>query len=123
MAFRRFTAVLAAVALFAASATPSAGQATAALLQRAAAEFQPIKQASSLGAEDMVVTHLLHLAGIDMAQLVGADHRAQAERRGHAPHAAGAAVGRCRVGHVGLCRWQQPAAGQRLHDADGPMPS
>jgi phosphoadenosine phosphosulfate reductase len=33
---------------------------TVALLQRAAAEFQPLTQASSLGPEDMVITHLLH---------------------------------------------------------------
>ncbi|MDP2262997.1 MAG: phosphoadenylyl-sulfate reductase [Hydrogenophaga sp.] len=35
-----------------------------ALLQRAAAEYPRLTQASSLGAEDMVVTHLTHLAGI-----------------------------------------------------------
>ena len=33
---------------------------TVTLLQRAAAEFQPLCQASSLGPEDMVITHLLH---------------------------------------------------------------
>jgi len=33
---------------------------TEALLQRAAAEFQPLKQASSLGAEDVVITHILN---------------------------------------------------------------
>ena len=36
-----------------------------ALLQRVAAMHQPLTQASSLGVEDMVVTHLLHLAGIN----------------------------------------------------------
>jgi phosphoadenosine phosphosulfate reductase len=36
-----------------------------ALLQRAAAEHPSLTQASSLGAEDMVVTHLIHQAGID----------------------------------------------------------
>jgi phosphoadenosine phosphosulfate reductase len=35
-----------------------------ALLQRAAREHPLLTQASSLGAEDMVVTHLVHLAGI-----------------------------------------------------------
>ncbi|WP_439113278.1 phosphoadenylyl-sulfate reductase [Hydrogenophaga sp.] len=35
-----------------------------ALLQRAAGEYPTLTQASSLGAEDMVVTHLIHLAGI-----------------------------------------------------------
>ena len=33
---------------------------TQALLQHAAAEFQPLTQASSLGAEDVVITHLIH---------------------------------------------------------------
>jgi len=33
---------------------------TVVVLQRAAAEFQPLTQASSLGPEDMVITHLLH---------------------------------------------------------------
>jgi phosphoadenosine phosphosulfate reductase len=33
---------------------------TQALLQRAAAEFSPVTQASSLGAEDVVITHLIH---------------------------------------------------------------
>lgn len=33
---------------------------TAAVLQQAAAKFQPLCQASSLGPEDMVITHLLH---------------------------------------------------------------
>ena len=35
-----------------------------ALLQRAAGEYPTLTQASSLGAEDMVVTHLIHMAGI-----------------------------------------------------------
>jgi phosphoadenosine phosphosulfate reductase len=39
--------------------------ATAAVLREASALYQPITQASSLGAEDMVVTHLLHTLGID----------------------------------------------------------
>jgi phosphoadenosine phosphosulfate reductase len=38
--------------------------ASMALLQRAAAEHPKLTQASSLGAEDMVVTHLIHQAGI-----------------------------------------------------------
>ena len=38
--------------------------ASIALLQRAAAQHPALTQASSLGAEDMVVTHLIHLAGI-----------------------------------------------------------
>jgi phosphoadenosine phosphosulfate reductase len=33
---------------------------TKALLQRAAAQFSPLTQASSLGAEDVVITHLIH---------------------------------------------------------------
>ncbi len=36
---------------------------TEALLRRAGREFQPLTQASSLGAEDMVITHLLHATG------------------------------------------------------------
>lgn len=36
-----------------------------ALLQSAADDYSPLTQASSLGAEDMVVTHLLEEAGID----------------------------------------------------------
>ena len=35
-----------------------------ALLLRAAGEYPTLTQASSLGAEDMVVTHLIHMAGI-----------------------------------------------------------
>ncbi len=36
-----------------------------ALLKRVAADNKALTQASSLGVEDMVVTHLIHLAGID----------------------------------------------------------
>jgi phosphoadenosine phosphosulfate reductase len=39
--------------------------ASQALLQSAAAQYAPLTQASSLGAEDMVVTHLLHDTGIE----------------------------------------------------------
>ncbi|MDD0809419.1 phosphoadenylyl-sulfate reductase [Curvibacter sp. RS43] len=38
--------------------------ASLALLQQAVAEFQPLTQASSLGVEDMVITELLHQAGV-----------------------------------------------------------
>ena len=41
-----------------------------ALLQRAAAEYPILTQASSLGAEDIVVTHLIHLAGISSGVFV-----------------------------------------------------
>ncbi len=41
-----------------------------ALLQQAAREHTPLTQASSLGAEDMVVTHLIHLAGITASVFV-----------------------------------------------------
>ena len=41
-----------------------------ALLKSAAAAYSPLTQASSLGAEDMVVTHLLHEAGIDASIFV-----------------------------------------------------
>ena len=34
------------------------------LIKTAAAEFSPLTQASSLGAEDMVITHLMHEAGL-----------------------------------------------------------
>ena len=52
-------------------AKPSADYATKlattqALLQRAAAEFQPLKQASSLGAEDVVITHLINALALDI---------------------------------------------------------
>jgi phosphoadenosine phosphosulfate reductase len=39
--------------------------ATEALLRDATEKFQPITQASSLGAEDMVITHLLHTLQLD----------------------------------------------------------
>ncbi len=41
-----------------------------ALLQRAAAEFSPITQASSLGAEDVVITHLINSLQLDVAVFV-----------------------------------------------------
>jgi phosphoadenosine phosphosulfate reductase len=41
-----------------------------ALLQRAAAEFSPITQASSLGAEDVVITHLINSLQLDIAVFV-----------------------------------------------------
>ncbi|MDP3137646.1 MAG: phosphoadenylyl-sulfate reductase, partial [Burkholderiaceae bacterium] len=34
------------------------------LLREAAAAYSPLTQASSLGAEDMAITHLMHEAGI-----------------------------------------------------------
>jgi phosphoadenosine phosphosulfate reductase len=43
---------------------------TRALLQRAAAEFQPLTQASSLGAEDVVITHLINALGLDIPVFV-----------------------------------------------------
>lgn len=43
---------------------------TKALLQRAAAEFQPLKQASSLGAEDVVITHLINALELDIPVFV-----------------------------------------------------
>lgn len=39
--------------------------ASLALLKSAAAQYSPLTQASSLGCEDMVVTHLMHEAGLD----------------------------------------------------------
>ena len=36
-----------------------------ALIKTAAADYSPLTQASSLGCEDMVITHLMHEAGID----------------------------------------------------------
>ncbi len=56
-------------------ANPSADYAdklaiTKALLQRAAAEFQPITQASSLGAEDVVITHLINALALDIPVFV-----------------------------------------------------
>lgn len=43
---------------------------TSALLCRAASEFAPLTQASSLGAEDMVITHLLTQLGLDCSVFV-----------------------------------------------------
>ena len=43
---------------------------TKALLQRAAAEFSPITQASSLGAEDVVITHLINSLALDIPVFV-----------------------------------------------------
>lgn len=43
---------------------------TKALLKRAAAEFQPLKQASSLGAEDVVITHLINALSLDIPVFV-----------------------------------------------------
>lgn len=44
--------------------------ATQALLQRAATDFTPLTQASSLGAEDVVITHLIGALGLDIAVFV-----------------------------------------------------
>jgi phosphoadenosine phosphosulfate reductase len=43
---------------------------TQALLQRAAAQFTPVTQASSLGAEDVVITHLINSLQIDIPVFV-----------------------------------------------------
>ena len=43
---------------------------TQALLQRAAAEFAPVTQASSLGAEDVVITHLINNLQLDIPVFV-----------------------------------------------------
>jgi phosphoadenosine phosphosulfate reductase len=43
---------------------------TQALLKRAAAEFTPLTQASSLGAEDVVITHLIHALQLDIPVFV-----------------------------------------------------
>lgn len=43
---------------------------TRALLQRAATEFAPLKQASSLGAEDVVITHLINDLALDIPVFV-----------------------------------------------------
>ena len=43
---------------------------TQALLPRAAAQFTPLKQASSLGAEDVVITHLIDALGLDIPVFV-----------------------------------------------------
>lgn len=65
-------------------AKPSANYAeklatTQALLQRAAAEFQPLKQASSLGAEDVVITHLINALALDIPVFVLETGRLHAE--------------------------------------------
>ena len=43
---------------------------TQALLQRAAAEFSPVTQASSLGAEDVVITHIINSLQLDIPVFV-----------------------------------------------------
>jgi phosphoadenosine phosphosulfate reductase len=43
---------------------------TEALLERAAAEFQPLTQASSLGAEDVVITHIINRLRLDIPVFV-----------------------------------------------------
>jgi phosphoadenosine phosphosulfate reductase len=43
---------------------------TQALLQRAAAEFTPVTQASSLGAEDVVITHIINRLQLDIPVFV-----------------------------------------------------
>jgi phosphoadenosine phosphosulfate reductase len=43
---------------------------TEALLRRAAAEFSPVTQASSLGAEDVVITHLINQLQLDIPVFV-----------------------------------------------------
>jgi len=43
---------------------------TLALLKRAAAEFTPVTQASSLGAEDVVITHLINALQLDIPVFV-----------------------------------------------------
>ena len=43
---------------------------TTALLQRAAADFAPVTQASSLGAEDVVITHLINRLQLDIPVFV-----------------------------------------------------
>ncbi|MBE7939373.1 MULTISPECIES: phosphoadenylyl-sulfate reductase [Ramlibacter] len=45
-------------------------EATKALLRRAAAEFAPVTQASSLGAEDVVITHLINALELDIPVFV-----------------------------------------------------
>ncbi|WP_101049014.1 phosphoadenylyl-sulfate reductase [Macromonas nakdongensis] len=52
---------------------------TQALLQRAAAEFQPLTQASSLGAEDVVITHLINALQLDIPVFVLETGRLHAE--------------------------------------------
>jgi phosphoadenosine phosphosulfate reductase len=63
---------MSAVALYAKASPDFAGKLaeTTALLQRAQAEFAPLTQASSLGAEDMVITHLLAQLGLDCSVFV-----------------------------------------------------
>jgi phosphoadenosine phosphosulfate reductase len=43
---------------------------TQAMLQRAVAEFAPVTQASSLGAEDVVITHIINSLQLDIAVFV-----------------------------------------------------
>ena len=43
---------------------------TKALLKRAAAEFQPLKQASGLGAEGVVIMHIVESLGLDIPVFV-----------------------------------------------------
>jgi phosphoadenosine phosphosulfate reductase len=43
---------------------------TEALLRQAATDFQPLTQASSLGAEDVVITHLIHALALDIPVFV-----------------------------------------------------
>jgi phosphoadenosine phosphosulfate reductase len=43
---------------------------TEALLQRAAADFQPLTQGSSLGAEDVVITHIINRLRLDIPMFV-----------------------------------------------------
>ena len=43
---------------------------TEALLQRAASDFQPVTQASSLGAEDVVITHIINRLRLDIPVFV-----------------------------------------------------
>jgi phosphoadenosine phosphosulfate reductase len=43
---------------------------TQALLQRAATEFAPVSQASSLGAEDVVITHIIQTLALDIPVFV-----------------------------------------------------
>jgi len=52
---------------------------TRALLVRAAAEFSPLKQANSLGAEDMVITHLINALQLDIPVFVLETGRLHAE--------------------------------------------
>ena len=66
---------------------------TEALLRQAAADFQPLTQASSLGAEDVVITHLINALALDATVFVletGALHAetlALLERTVRASHA------------------------------------